>query len=284
MNCMRNSAKIVLLAGMALTHFCIAQNSNLELDALLIESSDLMQAGDSQAALALLKRYEQDYSSSPEYLNNLAVAYLGTADAVAAVTILRQLVDSDPIFSIVAHNLIELEMQTAQGPPETINPVLFVQSTESFFEAEIESLGNNNLEQPSSDQVFSSSTNSPAPISTHLQVLRGALQQQTLAWAQAWSNKNLEAYLGFYADTFQPADGSSSREWRIGRSVALSKPGEIQVEVSDFNVFIDGNTATARFTQDYQSSNYADQVEKTLVYSYIDARWKIISETSIPIE
>lgn len=282
---MRNPAKFgCLIAVVALANLSFAQSGNLELDAILVESSDLMQSGDSEAALALLKRYEADYSSSPEFLNNLAVAYLGTADPISALTILRQLVDSDPVFSIVAHNLIELEMQTADGPPETINPVLFVQSTQSFFEAEMENIEAFNIADYAGDIESVVLQTSPTPMSTHLQVLRTALQEQTFAWAAAWSSKDLEAYLGFYASDFLPDEVTSNSEWRIGRSVALNKSGEIQVEVSEFEIFIDSTTATARFEQLYSSSNYSDRVKKTLVYSHVDERWKIVSETSTPIE
>lgn len=281
---MANSTKFVLLSTLFLANLGMAQSSNLELDALLIESSDLMQSGQAENALALLKRYEEDYSTHPEFLNNLAVAYLGTADPVAAVTILRQLVDSDPVFSIVAHNLIELDMQSAEGPPETINPVLFVQSTQSFFEAEMENIEAINIAEASSEPSIVPARAAPAPILTHLQILRDALEEQTLEWAADWSAKDLEAYLNHYAADFLPADATSAREWRISRSVALNKPGDILVEISDFDVFIDGNIATARFEQRYESSNYADRVEKTLVYSYLGDSWKISSETSIPIE
>ena len=78
----------------------LAQSSNLQLNAVLIESSDLLQAGESQAALVLLKRYETDYSNQPEFLNNLAIAYLGESQPIEAITILRQLVEADPVFSI----------------------------------------------------------------------------------------------------------------------------------------------------------------------------------------
>lgn len=282
---MTNLTRFVLLSTLFFANHGMAQSSNLELDALLIESSDLMQSGEPEDALALLKRYEEDYSAHPEFLNNLAVAYLGTADPVAAITILRQLVDSDPVFSIVAHNLIELEMQSAEGPPETINPVLFVQSTQSFFEAELENIEAIDIAEAGGAAIQPApSLPAPAPISTHLQILRDALEELTLAWAEAWSAKDLESYLNYYAADFLPAEATSSREWRISRSVALNKPGEISVEISEFDVFIDGNTATARFQQSYESSNYADRVEKTLVYSYVGDSWKISSETSIPIE
>lgn len=283
---MRNSVRFSFLAILAVANFAFAQSSNLELDAVLIESSDLMQTGDSEAALALLKRYEADFSSRPEFLNNLAVAYLGTADPISAVTILRQLVDSDPVFSIVAHNLIELEMQSTDARPETINPVLFVQSTQSFFASEMENIEAINIAEDSVSsrvEVITPHFNE-TPTSTHLEIVETTIQDITEDWADAWSAKNLESYLGFYTSDYHPDDITSNREWRIGRSAALNKPGEIQVGTSELEIEIDGNSASVVFEQYYSSNNYSDRVEKTLVYSYLDGGWKIISETSTPIE
>jgi len=139
----RSFTKIVLLCLLAIHNSSLAQISQIQLDAVLIESSDLMQSGNPEAALAVLKRYEETFSTQPEYLNNLAVAYLRNSQPLEALTILRQLVDSDPIFSIISHNLLELELQIAEGPPEKLNPILFVQSTKSFFESELGEIDTN---------------------------------------------------------------------------------------------------------------------------------------------
>ena len=73
----------------------LAQNS--ELDALLLESSNLMQEGRIDEALVLLEGAENNYSDSREFMNNLAVAYLGNSQPEEALVIFRTLVDSDPM-------------------------------------------------------------------------------------------------------------------------------------------------------------------------------------------
>lgn len=280
-------AHLALFCTIAVHNSSSAQISVVQLDAVLIESSDLMQAGNQEAALALLKRYEENFSSQPEFLNNLAVAYLGNSQPLEALTILRQLVDSDPIFSIVSHNLLELELQIAEGPPETLNPVLFVQSTQSFFETELADLSESI--DPSADEpiiLASQRTDEIAPESdnTNAIVVSPALLELTESWAQAWSSREVEAYLNYYAEDYQPDPNTSHDQWRGNRDAALTRSGEISVAVSEIDVQIEASIARVEFLQSYRSSNYSDSVRKTLVYSYADERWKIISETSIALE
>ena len=271
----------------------LAQSSNLQLNAVLIESSDLLQAGETQAALALLKRYEADYSSQPEFLNNLAIAYLGDSQPIEAITILRQLVEADPVFSIVAHNLLELELQLAEGPPETINPVLFVQSTQSFFETEIANLAQNESSSNTSTTSIATTEvatqelpSTTAPLTEDL--IESADSEEiirlTQDWATAWSNKNLESYLGFYAENYQPNSETSTAQWKANRDSSLNRPGDISVELSNLTGEIQEDRGEVRFEQTYRSANYSDRVEKTLVYSRLEGEWKIVSETSITLD
>ncbi|MFX4227753.1 MAG: hypothetical protein ACFHHU_07675 [Porticoccaceae bacterium] len=105
-----------------------------ELDALLLESSNLMQEGRIEEALILLEGAKPGYGDSREFMNNLAIAYLGNSQPEEALSIFRELVDMDPLYSIIAHNLLEMELQISDSRPEQINPLLFVQSVESFYE------------------------------------------------------------------------------------------------------------------------------------------------------
>ena len=267
--------------------FSLAQSSTLQLNAVLIESSDLLQAGDAQSALALLKRYEEEYSTQPEFLNNLAVAYLGNSQPLEAITILRQLVEADPVFSIVAHNLLELELQIAEAPPETINPVLFVQSTQSFFETEVANLDPVESQENTTSVVTETLTQAAARASLSTEntaIDTEQIIQLTRDWANAWSNKNLESYLGFYAENYQPDASTSNAQWKASRNTSLSRPGDISVELSNIISEIQEDHGEVRFEQAYRSANYSDRVEKTLVYSRLEGEWKIVSETSITLD
>ncbi len=131
-----------LAAALLFSVTCLAQGSNLELDVLLTESNQLLQQGQATDALALLERQQDRYSNRPEYLNNLAVALLGSSQPDRALTLLRSYVQSDPVFSILFHNLLELELQTNRAPADQLNPILFVQSVDSFLETGLQEIDN----------------------------------------------------------------------------------------------------------------------------------------------
>ena len=108
----------------------IAQPRTLELDELLAQSSELLLKDQSAAALGLLKQHEEAYSSSPEFMNNLAIAYLSEDQPKFAFTILRQLINQDPTCNVISHNMLELELEIAGAGSDKITPALFLQAVD----------------------------------------------------------------------------------------------------------------------------------------------------------
>ena len=51
-------------------------------------------------------------------------------------------------------------------------------------------------------------------------------------WANAWSSKNVEAYLDAYDASFKTPDGESRKAWESTRRERINKPGKIEVSVS----------------------------------------------------
>lgn len=275
------------IAALVFSVNCLAQGSRVELDALLLESNSLLQEGRSEEALALLERNQERFSSYPEYLNNLAVALLGNQQPEKAMALLRGLVESDPVFNIVTHNLLELELLANPEPSDTMNPILFVQSVDSFFEEGLAQMADEALsdERAAASPLAGSSMNNGDEIdlTSRNNAIRDALIRITQGWAQAWSNKNLERYLAYYTENYRPDDRTSHPEWIANRASALGKPGEIAIELDNLDVQIAAEQVMVRFDQSYRSSNYSDRVRKTLVYSFTENGWRISQETSVPL-
>lgn len=256
-----------------------------ELNALLFESSELMQNGQIEEALVLLKGGEEKYSSSREFMNNLAVAYLGNSQPNTALDILRQLVDNDPLYSIIAHNLLEMELQITDAREEKIKPVLFIQTVESFFDEEAvqiqDSLTNSPRPAPEPDDVL-------PPIATEepgLTVVGNRTQMaQDLVtlWASHWSAKNYDAYIAMYSSQFKGANGEDYRQWAEIRRSRLNKPGPISVRLSNIQVeSLSEGQIRVTFDQRYTSSNYSDLVLKELIFVSESSDWKIITESTL---
>ena len=108
-----------------------------------------------------------------------------------------------------------------------------------------------------------------------------AVVEAVRSWAAAWSAQDVDGYLTSYAPVFRPSNGASRASWERYRRERLTAPSFISVDVSDFEVRMNGaRSATATFTQRYRSDNYEDSVRKTLSMTLTDAGWQITSEAS----
>lgn len=91
------------------------------------------------------------------------------------------------------------------------------------------------------------------------------------SWVAAWSNRNLDNYLNHYSGKFVPKDNLSLEEWKEQRNGRLLWREFIIVEV-------DGNNATARFTQYYKSDLFEGTGRKTLDLKQANGDWYITRE------
>ena len=111
-----------------------------------------------------------------------------------------------------------------------------------------------------------------------LETRRANLRDRLERWRAAWQGKDLETYLGAYGDAFEPGDGASLSAWKALRAQRLGKPGRIEVTVDKLEIDVQGDQATTRFEQGYQSSNYRDRSLKTLEWARVEGGWVIIAE------
>lgn len=107
------------------------------------------------------------------------------------------------------------------------------------------------------------------------------IRKQVGSWAAAWSARDYSAYKGFYAPTFTPDGGLSREDWDQLRRSRISSRGNINVEVKDLNVRMDGkDRAVAEFFQVYRSSAFNDTTRKTLEMIRVNGLWLINRENS----
>lgn len=108
-----------------------------------------------------------------------------------------------------------------------------------------------------------------------------AVQGQVKSWAAAWSARDYAAYSAFYAPTFTPDGGLSREDWAQLRRSRISTRGDLNVDVQDLKVRMDGNDrAFADFRQVYQSKGFNDTTQKTLEMIRVNGKWLINRESS----
>jgi Flp pilus assembly protein TadD/ketosteroid isomerase-like protein len=100
------------------------------------------------------------------------------------------------------------------------------------------------------------------------------------AWAKAWSAKDVDRYLSFYAKDFKTPGGEARADWENGRRQRISAPKSISVTIDAAKVTVSGdNQATVTFRQGYRSDVVkAANTTKTLVLARSDGRWQIQQE------
>ena len=101
-----------------------------------------------------------------------------------------------------------------------------------------------------------------------------------LAWARAWSNKDVPAYLSAYDKTFTPPGGQSRKEWADERRKRIAGKSRIQVKLERLTVTMDGGKAIVRFRQDYRADALAVSSRKTLELTKTGDRWLIVREST----
>lgn len=98
-------------------------------------------------------------------------------------------------------------------------------------------------------------------------------------WAKAWSKKDADAYLAFYAKEFKTPGGESRTEWEKQRRARIAAPKSIAVSITSPKVTMKGaDEAKVTFRQTYRSDVLKSHSRKTLVMTRTNGRWQIVQE------
>ncbi len=104
-------------------------------------------------------------------------------------------------------------------------------------------------------------------------------------WAAAWSARDVERYLGFYAKDFVPPENISRDAWQEKRRDRILGKQHISVTISELGVEMLGeNRAIARFAQTYEADKYREvAAPKTLILTREAGEWHIADEINLRV-
>ncbi|MCQ8895895.1 TolC family outer membrane protein [Limnobacter humi] len=111
------------------------------------------------------------------------------------------------------------------------------------------------------------------------------LISRTSEWLKAWQNKDVNAYIAFYAPTFKPEQGNYE-SWEVNRRERLRSAAKIEIDMTDVQVvpnFDDPTVYELTFTQNYRSNNYQEKSKKTLTWKQQGGQWQIVRERNEPL-
>ncbi len=258
------------------------------------------ESGKTSEAITTFTKLTEDYPELPEPYNNLAVLYAGQSQFDKARAALEMAIRTNPSYATAHENLGDVYAKLASqayskalqldASNTGVQPKLSL--IRNLFAADAKGVRPTTVAAapapaPAAPAAPAAAAKPAAPQPPAAQPASAAaadaqadVEAAVQAWAKAWSSKNMQGYLGAYAPNFTPTGGQSRKDWEADRRARIVPRSRIEVGVSDLNITVNGDRATARFRQAYNSDNLNVSSRKTLDLVRSGNRWLILREST----
>ena len=269
-------------------------------------------SGKQAEAIATFTKLTEDYPELPEPYNNLAVLYAGQGQFDKARAALEMAIRTNPSYSTAHENLgdvyarlasqaynkaLQLDGANAAVPPklalirELFSPgnkgqrpsVTVAAAASAAAAAAPKPVASTTAAAPAAQPVAATPPSAPAvkPAAASADsAAEQAAQEAVLAWAKAWSAKDVASYLGAYSKEFAPPGKQSRAAWEEDRRKRIVGKTSISVKLDNLDVTISGNKAVAKFRQQYRAGALSVSSRKTLHLLKTGDHWQITKESS----
>ena len=269
-------------------------------------------SGKQAEAIATFTKLTEDYPELPEPYNNLAVLYAGQGQFDKARAALEMAIRTNPSYSTAHENLgdvyarlasqaynkaLQLDGANAAVPPklalirELFSPgnkgqrpsVTVAAAASAAAAAAPKPVASTTAAAPAAQPVAATPPSAPAvkPAAASADsAAEQAAQEAVLAWAKAWSAKDVASYLGAYSKEFAPPGKQSRAAWEVDRRKRIVGKTSISVKLDNLDVTISGNKAVAKFRQQYRAGALSVSSRKTLHLLKTGDHWQITKESS----
>jgi len=252
----------------------------------------LTEQGKQSEAIEIFTKLTQDYPNLPEPYNNLAVIYASQGQYEKARTSLEQSIRTHPTYATAYENLGDVYAKLAS---QAYGKALQLDASNTTAQNKL-SLVRELVREPGVKPPAAAAAAAPAATEAPKEPAKVAAVAPTApakpaadasadvlkavnGWAQAWSNKDSNAYLAYYAKDFKTPGGESRGEWEKVRRERIAAPRSISVAIESPNVTMRGpEQASVTFRQTYKSDKLTSKTRKTLELVKVDNRWLIRDE------
>ena len=250
----------------------------------------LTEQGNSKEAIEIFTQLTKDYPELPEPYNNLAVIYAAQGQYDKARAALEQSIRTHPSYATAYENLGDVYAKLAS---QAYDKALQIDSSNAAAKNKL-SLVRELVGRPAAAPTtvaaapkeaakppVATEKPKPQPEKPAAADATAEVLQAVNAWAQAWSNKDADAYLSYYAKDFKTPGNEPRAAWERTRRSRVTAPKSISVTLASPKVTMDGaDRATVRFRQNYKSDVLKSNSNKTLLMIRADGGWKILEEKS----
>ena len=274
------------------------------------------ESGKPADAVATFTKLTEDYPELPEPYNNLAVLYANQNQLDKARTALEMAIRTNPSYATAHENLgdiyaklasqaynkaLQLDAASATSvkpklalirelfsadiakgaKPAAAAPAPAVVATQRPAPAPAPAAAPAPTPAPAATAAAPAATPAPAPAAPDAAKQEAAKDaKEVTAAVQAWAAKDMKAYLAAYGKDFDPPGRMTRAAWEKEREARIVGKSKITVQVSDLNVSVNGNKATARFRQAYSADSLNVSSRKTLDLVESNGRWLIVREAT----
>ncbi|MHB1187490.1 YybH family protein [Thiobacillus sp.] len=243
----------------------------------------LADQGKTNDAITVFTGLTEDYPELPEPYNNLAVLYASQSKYEAAKNALEMAIRTHPSYATAHENLGDIYAKMASL---AYDKALSLDSKNAAAQTKLALIQDMIGGQPRKSAVAKPAAAiaarpvaaEPAPAASSAPA-SGAIDAAITRWAQAWSARDVDAYLAAYASDFA-ASGMTRANWEAQRRARITATKSIEVKISDLKIEQQGDTASATFRQAYRSDRLTSTVSKTLKLTLQNGQWRIVGETS----
>ena len=263
-------------------------------------------------AIATFTQITQDYPELPEPYNNLAVLYAGQGQFDKARAALEMAIRTNPSYATAHENLGDVYAKLASqayskalqldGANTGVQPklalirTLFAPDAKGQKPTAAPQAVTKPVAAPAATPVAVAPPAStpksvaaptttvppatPAPASVATSGAEKEVAATVRAWADAWSEKDVDTYLGSYGANFDTPGSQSRSAWEADRRARIVGKSRISVKLSNLSVAVQGGKAVARFKQDYSANSLNVSSRKTLDLAKVGERWVIVKEST----
>lgn len=134
---------------------------------------------------------------------------------------------------------------------------------------------------PASAKVATAAPTPPAQVVTAVTTVNDKnVEAAVNAWATAWAAKDMTGYLAAYGKDFEPPSKQPRKAWEADRRARIVGKDRISLKLSNLDIQVNGNKATAKFRQEYKADALVVASRKTLELIRSGESWVIVREST----